>query len=487
MELPATAALQALHSAVVSAQGVAPEREMAMLDRFRELLETAELPRSHTYWNHFYYYRIRLLYGERRLHEALALAEEAVRHDPHYAGVWQLKGAVEYDLGRCADAFHSLKTAWRLSRDYKHVPARLVSILFRRKRYRPASKLGRRVLAEGDTDPSFRLLMAQVELGAHNAELALSHLDAYERAAPATDHTRYVRRLAESLAAHQLRHVAIAGMSYVGSTLLGTLLGSLPGCAHAGETQELIHRRNPQAYEFPIIDFAHDPDEAIPHCRICGAQCPVFTREFRAELVRDPADWYFRIGRRLGARTVISSDKFLSEYLAKDPLFRFDLIVLYKPLESWAWSFRREEARKAANGAPTSPTAGDLERTLDQWAANYYGFLKDLRPQGRRLVIDWERFAERPREHFDLLVTKLGLAGDLGVFDQVRASHYVGGNDGIVPVLREGRVSFRPSRAGALSREDEVTVRGHRAAQSVLRLLESCYRSDFREVAGLRE
>jgi hypothetical protein len=330
-------------------------------------------------------------------------------------------------------------------------------------------------------------LLAQIALQMHDAEAALAHLDAYEGLEAPTDYARSLRRSAEALLAHQVRHVAIAGLSYVGSTLLGTLLGSLPGCAHAGETQELSHRANRKAYDFPIIDFDRDPPEAIPQCRICGAACPVFTRQFRAELIRDPVDWYFRIARRLDAKVVISSDKFLSQILRSDPLCRFDLIILYKPLDSWCYAHRREEARKAGSGVARSPIADDLGRTLDYWANSYYGCLKDLRPQGRRLVINWDAFAAKPREHFEVILAKLQLPGSADAFENVRASHYVGGNDSIIPILKAGRVEFRPSRAGKLTPQDQEIVDNHAAAQSVYRLLDSCYQSDFRGLAELSE
>jgi hypothetical protein len=483
MQSAAAARLEALHQRVVSVGETAPDRALAAIEEFGALLKDSAVARKHYYWNHFYYYKVRLLIEQKRLGEALDLAREGTAGDPAYPGLWRLKGSAEYELGYLVDAFRSLKIAARLRGDTRYAVSRMLQILLRRRRYRIGAKFGRHALAGAEFEPSFRLLMAQIELGAGDAEAALSHLDAFENAAGATDHTRYVRRMAESLQTHRPhQHVAIAGMSYVGSTLMGTVLGSLPGCAHAGETQELIHRANPKAYEFPIIDFASDPPEAIPQCRVCGAACPVFTRAFRAELVRDPVDWYFKIARQMGAETIISSDKFLSEYLSKDPLFRFDLVILYKPLEAWVYSHLREEARRAANGGVTSPVARDLVRVLDQWAHNYYGFLKDLRPTGRRLVIDWERFAERPRDHFELMLKKLKLPGDASAFENVRAPHYVGGNDGIVPVLRAGRVSFRPSRAEALGPEDQAIVDAHQAAQSVRRLLDTCYRNDFREL-----
>jgi len=474
--------LKILHDVVASRQETDQERALAALDRYRIMLEKLDVPRTHYYWNHFYYFGVDALYRYKKLQEALALAREGTAHDPKYAAAWHQRGDVAYDLGRMAESFHSYKIGLRLTKDVTKRVGRMVSILLDQKRYRMAARLGRAVVANDGLPISFRASMARVELGMRNGDAALAHLDAFEAgASKVTDSTRDLRRKIESLRAHQLRHVAIAGMSYVGSTLLGTLLGSLPGCAHVGETQELIYRANPKAYEFPIIDFENDPPAEIPQCRVCGASCAVFTKEFRAELARDPADWYFRIGRRVGARIVISSDKFLTEYSVREPLSRFDLIVLYKPLPVWVHSFQRVEAQRVANGIPSSPMATDLPRTLRYWADSYYAFLKELRPRGRRVVINWERFVERPHEHFEVLLKLLRLPGDAGVFETVKAPHYVGGNAGIASIVKEGRVQFRPSRGGeTLSSMDEATVAGHEAAQMVFRMLESCYRTDFR-------
>jgi hypothetical protein len=97
-------------------------------------------------------------------------------------------------------------------------------------------------------------------------------------------------------------------------------------------------------------------------------------------------------------------------------------------------------------------------------------------------VLNWQRFCGRPHQHFEIMLKKLQQPGDASVFENVRAEHYFGGNDSIGPVLQAGRVSFRPPRAGTLSLEDRTIVERHNAAQSVYRMLETCYRSDFRDL-----
>src|SRR6185437_12451808 len=476
--------LDALHRVVVSDDGAASAAASANLERFGALLRTTTLPRTHNYWNHFYYYGIKQRHARGAFRDALALAREGTAANPDYAGVWALRAGAEYQLGLLVDAFHSYKIALRRDPKLIALGSQLVSILVQRRRYGMAVRIGRALVDAGQTSRPLDAWLAQAELGLRRAGAAIRHLDAFEAAGPGTDYTNQLRARAERLLAHRTRHIAIAGMSYVGSTLFGTLLGSLPGCGHAGETQELIYRADPKTYDFRVIYFDAASDDSIPQCRVCGGACAVFTRVFRAELSRDPVDWYFRIGRRMGVKTVVTSDKFLSEYLAKDPLGRFDVVILYRSLPAWVSAHRREEARKIARGAPRSPGADDLEKVLGEWANNYHGFLKELRPTGRRIVVNWERFAENPRAHFDAIAQKLGLDGDSSVFDRIRTPHYFGGNDGIAAVLAAGRVEFRPPRTEPPSPEDLAIIERPRLANSVYRMLEASYRSEFRDIAS---
>lgn len=468
---------------VVSDNGAPSDAATANVAQFGAQLRAAALPRTHLYWKHYYYYGTKQLYARGIFQDALALAREGTAANPDHAGIWNLRGAVEYRLDLLVDAFHSYKTAIRHDPRLIARGSDLVNILVRRRRYDMAARVGRALVAAGQTSRMLHVWLAQAEFGVRRAAAALANLNAFEAAGPKTPYSALLRSRAEKLLAHHTRHIAIAGMSYVGSTLLGTLLGSLPGCGHAGETQELTFRADPEAYEFRPIDFDVDPDNSFPRCRTCGDTCSVFTRSFRAELSRDPVDWYFRIGRRMGVNTVVTSDKFLSEYMTKDPLGRYDLIILYRSLPAWVSAHRRQEAKKAYYGVPSSPTANDIGRVLDGWSHNYYGFLKDLRPTGRRIVVNWEKFAQAPRAHFDAIVRKLEIEGDSSVFDRIVAPHYFGGNDGIAETLKTGSVKFRSPRMDQPSPEDRAIIAAHATAGSVLRMLDASYRSEFRDVA----
>jgi tetratricopeptide (TPR) repeat protein len=474
--------LAQLDRAVSSDETDVSDERLEKLDQFVILLRKYDVRRDHAFWRHYYYQKCGFLYQRQQWPAALTVAQEGISHDPNYPGVWLWKGNIEERLGELLAAFRSFKTALRRGAEPKFVLPRLVSVLLQRKRYPVAARLGSQLYDAGTIDDATLARAAEIELVLRRDDIAMTYLDAPKLRGRETDVLLSLRRRAKGLQAHQVRHIAIAGMSYVGSTLFGTILGSLPSCAHAGETQELIYRADPKSYAFPIIDFDRDPPDLIPQCKVCGPSCTVFDRTFREELKRDEVDWYFRIGRRLGARVVISSDKFLSEYLNKDPLSRYDVIVLYKPLDAWVISHRREEARKASYGVASSPAASDLVRMLNQWTSNYHGFLKDLKQQGRRIVLNWVRFAERPHEHLIAILKSFDLLGDPSVFEHIKAGHYFGGNDGIETVLREGRVEFRPPRAETPSPEDQEVLRRHVASQRVYRMLESCYRTDFRDL-----
>jgi hypothetical protein len=78
IDQPTAADLETLHKSVVSSPDGAPERALIVLAQFAALLDAADLPGTHTYWNHFYYYKLKRLFEQRRLGEGLQLAEVGV-------------------------------------------------------------------------------------------------------------------------------------------------------------------------------------------------------------------------------------------------------------------------------------------------------------------------------------------------------------------------------------------------------------------------
>lgn len=273
-------------------------------------------------------------------------------------------------------------------------------------RSEPALELARLALRAGDRTRA-RALAARAESLAPPGR-------PYGLAARAASLRRHLDAGAGPLAA---RHVAIGGVSFCGSTLLGSLLGSLPGVANAGETHWLVHRsRDGRAVPF---DFERDASEALVPCVACGVDCAVWSRAFRRELAADPVDWYGRLADRLGAPVLVSSDKNHAKLDALEPLGRLDLLVLFKsPADAWN-SIRRRGDRNAWT----------LESFLVFWEREYGRLLHDL-PARRVVVLDFGRFRREPERHWRRLGELLDLpTGD--ALPPVRAEqHAVAGNAG---------------------------------------------------------
>jgi tetratricopeptide (TPR) repeat protein len=427
----------------------------------------------------------------RRLETALQISTDAIDRFPASRSIWFSRGRILAQIGRLADATHAFKRALRLDPASGAIAYEIVKIMQTARRPEAVLAFGARALDGGVRAPTLFANLAAASLLLREPDLCLDHLQACEDAAPLNDHLQRLRERALRMkifeaasrrraAAPRVRHITVGGRSYSGTTLLGALLGSLEGAAHAGETQELIQRYDKTLGVSPLIDFANDSDAMISHCRVCGPDCAVLTRAFRASLRRDPVDFYYKLGRHLDVATLITSDKFIIEYTTKDPLSDFDLIVLYKPPLHWVRSYARRRL-------PDSPDVSKAERLrlirswLDHWVMTYRSLLKEIRPQGDLVVLNWEEFVARPEAHFDHLVGRLGLAGGSGVFSRVTPGHYVGGNmtGSVMKVMRSGHIDFKQSDAPPLPSDEEQIVAEHAEAQALYAQLQSRYRGDF--------
>jgi len=427
----------------------------------------------------------------RDLEKGLEVSTAAVRRLPGSRLLWFSHGRVLAEIGRNSQALHAFKRALRLDPAAAATLYEIAKLMHGAKRPAAVLAFGARALAGGMRAPTLYANLANASLILRDPTHCLDYLRRCEEIIPLNESLLQIRQRAltmqrcqaavsERKAAPGIRHIAIGGHSYSGSTLLGALLGSLDGVGHAGETQELIHRFDKALGASPLIDFATDSDAIISHCRVCGPGCEVLTRPFRAALRADTVDFYYRLARQLDVTTLVTSDKFIIEYTVKDPLSDFDLIVLYKPLSSWIRSYARQMFR----GRPDLPKAERLrliQSWLDHWANTYKSLLRDIRPQGALIALNWEEFVARPRAHFDRLVSSLALPGGAEVFDHVRPGHYVGGNTtgSVTQVMTTGRIEFKQSDAPALPRDEEEFVAGYAKAQSVYARLQSRYRADF--------
>src|SRR4029077_4015393 len=117
------------------------------------------------------------------------------------------------------------------------------------------------------------------------------------------------------------------------------------------------------------------------HCRVCGANCPVLTPEFRARLAADPVGWYDQIAEHLNTDFLVSSDKSVATYRRLEPGFDFDLVVLYKSPADHFRSHKRVAAARAARQTDLHELWRDIRNVLRNWQSNYAGLLHTIRPR----------------------------------------------------------------------------------------------------------
>ncbi len=285
-------------------------------------------------------------------------------------------------------------------------------------------------------------LEAAYHLLRHDAVDSAFGIEAYVARRHGPSALAAIERLIErgvTLPSPDMRHLAICGMSYCGSSMLGRLLDGFDGFHDVAESHWLIDRK-PGPEGRRDIDFFADPStEAMFHCRQCGVDCPVFSPSFRLELQLDRAHWYFRIAERLQTQVLVSSDKNFRKYATLDPLLRFDAIVLFKsPLHAWQ-SFRKR--RKALD---RDEDMRELERFIGRWNREYENGLK-MRPSGDKLVLSFDRLVAAPEPTLRALLAALDMAPQTVDFDATtKGRHSIGGNDLFVSATRRaGRIDVR--------------------------------------------
>lgn len=347
------------------------------------------------------------------------------------------------------------------------------------------------VALHGEIGKSSRLDRELIEaaLGAGDAALALDLLEKAGRGnAGAFERQRAVARsLAAELAAGDsmagIRHIAICGVSHVGSTAFGVIIGSVPGLCFAGETHHLTEvslRRIGAGSGKVSVAEVEDVKRWPVACRVHGRDCDCFTVDFRRALAANPIGRYAQVARRLGVTTIVTSDKNAPLYWERDPLFRFDQIILYKPVEQQMRSTLKHAVRLGGAEAADKVLAG-ADETLAGWSINYLDHLRLLKPRGKRVVLNWDAFTADPGRHLRGLGDILGLPLDAGILNRIRVEHSIGGNIGVdfKALQQTGKLEIRPSSAPELSDALRSKVAGHKRAQYVNRLLDREYRRQF--------
>lgn len=224
-----------------------------------------------------------------------------------------------------------------------------------------------------------------------------------------------------------LRHLAICGASYSGSTLLGRFLDSFDGFHDIGESHWLIDQKELTDGKRQIDFFTAPPSPTRRYCRQCGEGCLALSTDFRIERQLDRSQWYARIAERLDTSILVSSDKNIAKYLSLDPLLRFDAVVLFKaPAAAWHSVYKR------LLPADADTLQARLERYMDIWIREYQNAL-EMKTAGTKLFLafdtlvrDPERAVARLLEVCDLPRRPLDLARPM------QGRHSIGGNDAFV-------------------------------------------------------
>lgn len=251
-----------------------------------------------------------------------------------------------------------------------------------------------------------------------------------------------------------IRHVAIAGVSYCGSTLFDRLLGGLPGVRSIGESHWLI-----KTYENRVaaaIDFADPTRIRMLSCTVCGPRCKVLTLDFRTRLAADRSKWYFRIAQQLGTDLIVSADKNPSKLIENDPLLRMDMLVLFKsPLQAWV-----SQLDKLPKGMQPEFYVQELEKYIPQWCRSYEAFLHQFKPAGKVAFLSFDSFVERPKPILQAICAALNLPFDEGVLVRTVPGHAIGGNGRAMARLRDNdyAVNILPLDPPGLTAEQTAII-----------------------------
>lgn len=408
--------------------------------------------------------------------QTVALARDWGDERPESLSLYPALARLARQSERDLLAFRLYKAVWRTDPSADDAPFRLFEILMQRGRVAAARKLVPSVPAARASHLAQKFL-TQIALLDHDpdrADEAIAAAAANPRSGTFAELGKISQSLRLELSAGEtmtgIRHVVIAGVSYVGSTVLNVVLGSAPGFGSAGETHWLTSS----------IRAGRAKDDWRRFCRICGEGCEAFTPEFRNALAADPSGWFGQIARQLHVRNVVTSDKNLFNIWSLDPLFRFDLIVLYKTPIQQAQSLLKEAIRDHGSQGP-GVLRHSIDSALDRWASSYLGHLKLLQPKGRRIVVNWEEFVRDPSFHLRRIGRILQIPISPRQHKEIRLQHFMGGNQEVdlAKVAALGQVTLRPSNAPSLPDDIAARVNAHRDARYIDRLLTNAYRQQF--------
>lgn len=263
-----------------------------------------------------------------------------------------------------------------------------------------------------------------------------------------------------------MRHIAIWGIGFSGSTVLGSVLGSAPGARFAGETHWLID--GSKAIRAARQNVLTTEPSAWMHCRLCGEACPAFTPEFRLDLASGSLRrLYPAVAARLETDVLVTSDKSVSHY-RRFSRFDFSAVVSFKaPVDHLI-----STAKKKVLSDPVPMTPDECVASLDLWCRTYESFL-DTPVTGAKVFLEWPAFYPRGVPAFQTLMSALSLDGDAEqVLRTPRPGHMIGGNArvNLEELQAADGFRFKTTEAAALGGHTVEILAGHRANEILARL-----------------
>jgi len=433
--------------------------------------------------------RIDRLAAEGRIEAAECAARALAERLPRNRRTWWRLGRLLQEHGNDVAAWRAFKRCHRLGHEGEGATG-LLDILVSRGRLRSALELARRLAGKEAKSARLLGLMAKTALAARDVSFCRRALD---EARAANADTPLLRIMAEGLDTLQceqqsgdsmqgLRHIAIAGFAHTGSTVMGIILGSVPGFAFAGEAHNLVEVKLRHHGGSGKVAISEDiPVSRWPvACRVCKRDCAVFSPDFRLALAKNRVSPYAAIARRLGTTNLVTADKTPALYMRYDPLCRFDMLVLYKsPVQQMRSELKVIRYYEKVNNE--IELYQSIKVNLNYWTNNYLNQLYLIKNNGPKIFSQWERFVADPRTHMEKLARALDIPVHPRILDTIRLGHFNGGNTSVdVNELREtGKLTLRSSNAPDLPPALEQIVRTHKRANYVHRLLEKRYRAMF--------
>ena len=413
---------------------------------------------------------------------ALAMIRQHVETEGHPALSRWRQGQLELRLGDDVGAWRSIKTAHRL-RPTALTRYGLLALLVSRGRLSWAEKIAGELAAETSLEPRTAIVLARLFLARGDACSAAAVLTKASKSNDMVSRLLEAAGLAQRLRHHGecrgMRHITIGGVSHIGSTVLGLILGSAPGFTFAGETQHLFETNLKWFGGKGKIPLGRDVARELwpMACRICGDECEVFDEDFRLNLV-DRDDRYLEVAKRLGARHLVTTEKNLAIFQHMDPLFRFDLVVSYKSPEQQIRSEIKHRVLK--HGQSIDEFVREVPILMSTWARNYAEQLFQIRCSGRKIFLNWEELVADPAHHLYRLSQLLDIQVSEHTLHNIRVNHFVGGaNLDVLAIRQERSIGLRPSNAPPLPPRIAALVAQHKRAQHVHALLERRYVAQF--------